>query len=272
MSSLKPCLGRCRPLWQTTISYPQFHRFLYSSSVRDKVGSIDCDTFGRLATLSQDTEERLSVGQERKKGKKDRLFPKFENATVTGLKVESEKNVRNTRREAVLERWNKFKHTRERETLNHSFVQDDSEDDFHILIEKGRKKASTYSSRNHIQDTGELQSSFLSHNANEQTSHDPYAPPFTGELHNRSQPLCTENSEVSPQSTSFRPPDMFGTISRVRVDFEDVEGDEGDKVAEAYEEARVSRKHSPVYYGNQMKVLCKEKKVGKFKPLYILIL
>lgn len=264
MSSLKPCLGRCRPLWQTTFSYPQFHRLLYSSSVRDKVGSIDCDTFGRLATLSQETEERFSVGQELKKGKKDQCFPKLENPTVTGLKVKSEKNVSNTRKEAVLERWNKFKHTRGRETLNHSFVQDDSEEDFHILIEKGRKNASTYSSRNHIQETGELQSNFLSHNTNELTSNDPYAPPCTGELHKRSQPLCTEeNSGVSTQSTSFRPPDKFGTISHVRVDFEDVEGDEGDKVAEAFEEARLNRKHSPVYYGNRMKMLCKEKKVGK---------
>lgn len=264
MSSLKPCLGRCRPLWQTTITYPQFHRLIYSSSVRDKVGSTDCDTFGRLATLSQETEERFAVGQTLKKGKKEQLFPKLENPTVTGIKVKGEKSVSNTRKEAVLERWNKFKDTRGRETLNHSFVQDDSEEDFHILIEKGRKNVSTYRSRNLTQETGGPQSNFVSHNTNEQSSHDPYAPPCTGEVHRRSQSLCTEeNSGVSTQSTSLKPPDKFGTISSVRVDYEDVEGDEGDKAAEAFEEARLSRRHSPVYYGNRMKMLCKEKKVGK---------
>lgn len=257
MSSLKPYFGRCLPLWQSTFNYTHFHRLIHSSSVRGDVGGTDCDTFGRLATLSQETEERLSVGQELKKGKKDRLFPKLENPTVAGIKVENEKNVSNTRKEAVLEKWNKFKYTRGRETFNHSVIQDDSEDDFHILIEKGRN-------RKHIRETGQLQSNFPSRNRSELTSQDPNVLPCTGKLHSRSQPPCTEdNSGVSTQSSSFRPPDKFGTISHVRVDFEDVEGDEGDKAAEAFEEARLSRKHSPVYYGNRMKKLCKERKVCK---------
>ncbi|KAK4320608.1 hypothetical protein Pmani_008544 [Petrolisthes manimaculis] len=235
-------------------------RYTKAQSFRDEVDGNDYNTFGRLAALSQETKG-LSISQESKKGKNGRHFHKLENPTVTGIKLESEDNVGSARNEAVLEKWNNIINSRGREILNRTVVQDDSEDDFHILIQKGRTKDNNHSNKNHIQKTGNLQNNFTSRNTNERTPSDLKSTLLTEESYGSSLPLCTEeNLEIFTQS---RLPEKFGTLSPIRVDFENVEGDEGDKAAEAFEEARLRRKHSPVYYGNQMKKLCKEKKLNE---------
>ncbi|XP_064094346.1 pentatricopeptide repeat-containing protein 1, mitochondrial-like [Macrobrachium nipponense] len=128
-----------------------------------------------------------------------------------------------------LEKWHGFKSSENEKVqrLSQNIVEDDDEDEFHYYLHKPQTKKKTFNDRK--KGLG---------------------------LHHQS----TETETVSfTQDLADEP---FGTLTPRKDLYEDESGDEGDEMQRKYEEAQLERRHSPVYYGNQMKKLCKEKRLA----------
>ncbi|CAL4088888.1 unnamed protein product, partial [Meganyctiphanes norvegica] len=147
------------------------------------------------------------------------------NPSHTHKQEHQQDNIRNNWHvNKTLEKWGEFREADYQKILKQSKVllQDDDDDDFNYLYGGSNKKA-----------------------AKEQE-----------------EKLELNGIENDKKILSESDINNFGTLNVTRYDHEKYEGDVGDALEEKFQEGPTGRKHTPQYYGQKMKKLCKENKLS----------
>lgn len=240
MYSLKFGFGKWHPFLQTAFSNPHWLRLVSLTVSNADSDKADADTFGRLASSSSVNEQNYKYKCKEKTAygsfSKINYFKKnFHNQGRKGdtLLVA---NLDDCQEEDVLEKWKRFQDAHNEEVINSlSIVQDDSEEHYKYFLKKNGKEKNVEREASGVCNT-----------------------PREG-LQHASTVLGSENEEaVLTKATNS---DEFGTIDPPKLDHVDEVGDKGDAREQRYQDSKLERKHSPVYYGLQMKCLCKERKL-----------
>lgn len=249
--------GRCQSLWQVastgTFTKGPWNQSLSSSSVNaDSVGREE-DAFGLLS--SDPSSEFYERGKNKRDNKYERGSSKFRYNNYeggnhkrydnyvpnsTGLASSEQQTTspsaafevhRTFQQGRALERWQKLKNADDERMLqlSRNLVQDDVEGEYiQYFSSDPAIKRTDFDKRG----SGSKGSSNIDHSLDKLTG---------------AQPPSDDES--------------FGTLSPPKNQYEYVEGDEGDKRQEKFEEAMLQRRHTPTYYGNQMKKLCRERRL-----------
>ncbi|XP_042218600.1 pentatricopeptide repeat-containing protein 1, mitochondrial-like isoform X2 [Homarus americanus] len=248
MYSLNLRVGKCHPLWQSAVCSPHWLRLISSTPVKaDSKNKDDSDTFGSLASLSSCSEKKLSVKDTDKNYVKslpkiqyNKKFFEIQEKNRDTQKVDSLKNYH---LENTHEKWNAFKDAHYEEILKQStdILQDDSEDDYYYFLKRltSKKAAKNVIEKNWTPEE---------------------------ERQKQNTPLVAENEAIGGLKSSNV--DEFGTVSPPKIDYEKEVGDEGDEREEKYQESKLKRSHRPQYYGQQMKNLCKERKLSEALKIF----
>lgn len=141
----------------------------------------------------------------------------------------------------TVNRWNKFKEAESEKIVSRRIKHLDSDSEVERTNNlKGKVKAITRI--NNINDIGKR----------------------TGNIVKILQTTDTSlsNTDKYSKESNVLDPDKFGTVSPLRFSHENEVGDEGDEREQKYQDSLDRRKHTPTYYGLQMKKLCKERKVS----------
>ncbi|XP_071544899.1 pentatricopeptide repeat-containing protein 1, mitochondrial [Panulirus ornatus] len=241
MYSLHSRLRRCQPLWQSTISNPNWIQLVSSSDEKvDSENRDDSDTFGCLASGSNIHEKFLKEKNDIKKN--NRTFPKISyNKNLFQHQKQDEDTVGslgNYQQSFIIEKWKEFKDVEYDEIIKKSMTghQDDSEDDYYYFLRRNTKQR------------------VEKKDGSEETS--------AVEVRGSGKEDTLQSSGNGDINGVASPDDGFGKLAPLKHDYENEKGDEGDERERRYQEARWERRHSPQYYGQQMKNLCKEKKLS----------
>lgn len=202
----------------------------------DSAKAMDQNTFEKFATAAErprykkktHKKHMLNIYSQRSQAQ-DLLRPRDQVISSSALQP-----TQNLMEDNPLEKWHRFKDAEYEKILRQSdnFLRDDSEDEYHFF-RKGNLKGVSVDSNN----------------SNEN---------LDKKLHINS-PLQSEAKESTVEIQSY---DTFGTSQLSKNEHEDMTDDEGDRREEKFEETRTAKKHKPQYYGQQIKMLCKENKVS----------
>ncbi|XP_047473861.1 pentatricopeptide repeat-containing protein 1, mitochondrial-like [Penaeus chinensis] len=195
----------------------------------DAAKSLDQDASGKLAFVA-DQKHRKKPSHKKYEshnnfqGSHSQNLLKIRDNFISSSALKSSENLLE---DNALEKWHRFKDVEYEKILKQSrnLLQDDSEDEYYFF-------------RN-----GNLKDS------NEKSSSTPEGIEFP------------PASDAKKSGLKLQNPDTYGTFPPMKNEHEEIKEDEGDRREEKFEETRLAKRHKPQYYGQQMKMLCKEKKL-----------
>lgn len=205
------------------------HRLLASSFRLPEETDDSRDTFGRLALKHRQRHHRdqESVTHNEESFQPSTEYSRSYQGALKPLTEASEFS-----QDSMLEKWQRFKGAQDQENQEmlrwSDSQQDDAEEDYHLFL-AGRS-------------------------ARSRGQKDPH----NKKLHQKVTKSAVDTfGGVGPPQ---EPPEgeVFGHLTPT---YEAPEDDEGDLREEAYQEAKLGRRHRPQFYGMKMKQLCRERKV-----------
>lgn len=197
--------------------------------------SLDEDASGKLAFVVEDQKHKKKP---RKKYESHNNFQRRQAQDLLKIRdnfssASALKSNENLMEENALEKWHRFKDTEYDKIFRQSrnLLQDDSEDEYYFFRNGNLKDANVKLSSTPEDIDQRLHIEF---------------------------PL---QSDAKKSGVKLQSPDVYRTFPLLKNKHEDVTGDKGDRREEKFVEISLAKRHKPQYYGQQMKMLCKENKL-----------